>query len=161
MWKVFTVTLAFIVVMVLLLLTTRYLAYKSKKMLKGNYMQIVETLNLGTTNRIHLIKVDNEFLIVSASNKNVEFLSKVNINDYQEQEVKNPISEVVDFTSILKKYTKGFTFNTKHKEEIPVPKRAENVQENNVVFKSNLEKLKNLANSMNDHWSENGQKKEI
>ncbi|AEY66568.1 flagellar biosynthetic protein FliO [Clostridium sp. BNL1100] len=157
MGKVFTVILAFIVVMVLLLLTTRYLAYKSKKMLKGNYMQIIETLNLGTSNRIHLIKVDKEFFIVAASNKNVEFLSQVSINDYQEQEVKNPISEVVDFTSILKKYTNGLTFGVKTtKEKVPEPSQNENESENNVVFRSNLEKLKNLSNSMNNHRSENG-----
>ncbi len=156
MGKVFTVILAFIVVMVLLLLTTRYLAYKSKKMLKGNYMQIIETLNLGTSNRIHLIKIDKEFFIVAASNKNVEFLSQVSINDYQEQEIKNPISEVVDFTSILKKYTNGLTFGAKNKEKVPEPSQQENESENNVVFRSNLEKLKNLSNSMNNHRSENG-----
>lgn len=156
MEKVFTVILAFIVVMVLLLLTTRYLAYKSKKMLKGNYMQIIETLNLGTSNRIHLIKIDKEFFIVAASNKNVEFLSKVSINDYQEQEIKNPISEVVDFTAILKKYTNGLSFGSKAKEKVPEPSQNENDNKNNVVFRSNLEKLKNLSNSMNNHRSENG-----
>ncbi len=156
MERVFTVILAFIVVMVLLLLTTRYLTYKSKKMLKGNYMQIIETLNLGTSNRIHLIKVDKDFFIVSATNKNVEFLSKVDINDYQEQEIKNPISEVVDFTSILKKYTNGLTFGSKAKEKVSQPSQTENEGENNVVFRSNLEKLKNLANSMNNNRSENG-----
>ena len=156
MGKVFTVILAFTVVMVLLLLTTRFLAYKSKKMLKGNYMQIIETLNLGTSNRIHLIKIDKEFFIVAASNKNVEFLSKVSINDYQGQEIKNPISEVVDFTSILKKYTNGLTFGTKNKEKVPEPPQTENDGENNVVFWNNLEKLKNLANSMNNNRSENG-----
>ncbi len=157
MGEIFTVILAFIVVMVLLLLTTRYLAYKSKKMLKGNYMQIIETLNLGTSNRIHLIKVDKDFYIVAATNKNVEFLSKVIINDYQEQEMKNPISEVVDFTSILKKYTNGLSFGSKTKEKVvPQPLQTENEGENNVVFRSNLEKLKNLANSMNNNRSENG-----
>lgn len=156
MGKVFTVILAFIVVMVLLLLTTRYLAYKSKKMLKGNYMQIIETLNLGTSNRIHLIKVDKEFFIVAASNKNVELLSQVSIKDYQEQEIKNPISEVVDFTSILKKYTNGLTFGAKNKEKVSESSKQENESENNVVFRNNLEKLKNLSNSMNNHRSENG-----
>lgn len=156
MGKIFTVILALIVVLGLLLLTTRYLAYKSKKMLKGNYMQIIETLNLGTSNRIHLIKIDKEFFIVAASNKNVEFLSQVSINDYQEQEIKNPISEVVDFTAILKKYTSGLTFGAKIKEKVPEPSQHENESENNVVFRSNLEKLKNLSNSMNNHRSENG-----
>ncbi|ACL76382.1 flagellar biosynthetic protein FliO [Ruminiclostridium cellulolyticum] len=155
MMKEITVILAFIVVMALLLLTTRYLAYKSKKMLKGNYMQIIETLSLGTNNRIHLIKVDKDFFIVAASNKNVEFLTKVNINDYQEQDIKNPISEVVDFTSVLKKYTNGLSFGSKTKEKVPEPSQTENAGENNVVFRSNLEKLKNLANSMNNHRSEN------
>jgi flagellar protein FliO/FliZ len=156
--QVFAVIFAFIVVMVLLLLTTKFLAYKSKQMQKGNYMQIVETLSLGTNNRIHLIKVENEFFIVSASNKNVEFLSKVGIKDFQEQEIKNPIAEVVDFKAVLKKYTGGMSFGSKAKNTEPSIQSTESVQQNNVVFKSNLEKLRNLSYSINDHRSENEQK---
>lgn len=156
--KYFTILLAFLVVMAILLITTRYLAYKSKKMLKGNYMQIIESLSLGLNNRLHLVKVDKEFFIISASNKNVEFLARVNISDFEEEEVKNPLSEVIDFKSILKKYISGISFaNTAAAKDVKAQKADMDgpsgdiaTESQNVVFKNNLEKLKNLTNSMND-----------
>lgn len=159
-WKYLSVLLAFIVVMLILLLTTKYLAYKSKKMSKGNYMHVVESLSLGVNNRIHLIKVDDEFFLISSSNKNVEFLARVDVKDFEEQEIKNPIAEVTDFTSILKKYLNNANFGNKaqsrgeksNSSEIPVQSNA---------FKNNLEKLKHLNKSINGQRSENGQDKEI
>jgi|GEM_PF-2344095 len=161
-FKYFTVLLAFVVVMAILLLTTKYLTYKSKKMMKGNHMQIVESLSLGVNSRLHLVKVDREFLILSATNKSVEFLARVNISDYEEEEIKNPISEVMDFKVILKKYISGFNFgsssaagNSKTEEAAAGPKEAEAALTDNHKFKNNLERLKNITNSMNDRRGQN------
>jgi flagellar protein FliO/FliZ len=161
--RYFSVILAFIVVLGLLLLTTKYLTYKSKKMMKGNYMHIVESLSLGVNNRLHLVKVDKEFFIISATNKNVEFLAKVNISDFEEEEIKNPISDVIDFKSILKKTISGFSSGNQTAAREAKPEEAEigrdlrstdevigNDVKNDAMFKSNLEKLKHLTNSMND-----------
>ncbi|OPX44578.1 flagellar biosynthesis protein, FliO [Ruminiclostridium hungatei] len=161
-FKYFTVLLAFVVVMAILLLTTKYLTYKSKKMMKGNHMQIVESLSLGVNSRLHLVKVDREFLILSATNKSVEFLARVNISDYEEEEIKNPISEVMDFKVILKKYISGFNFgnssaagNSKTEETAAGPKPEEAALTDNHKFKNNLERLKNITNSMNDRRGQN------
>lgn len=164
-----SVILAIIVVLSLLLLTTKYLTYKSKKMLKGNHMQIVETLSLGVNNRIHLIKIDNEFFVISATNKSIEFLSKVNISDYEEEEVKNPISEVIDFKAVLKKYINGINFSNQTKKNAEsqdnIFKQStqgeSEIQKSNEMFRENLTKLKHLNKTINGQRSENGQKKEI
>lgn len=164
-FKYFTVFIAFLVVMAILLFTTKYLAYKSKKMMKGNYMQIIESLSLGVNNRLHLVKVDKEFFIISASNKNVEFLARVNISDFEEVEIKNPISEVIDFKSVLKKYINGFNpGNAASKEEKSKVAAAEetsrNTQQNSKdAFRNNLERLKHLTNNMNDRRRKNEQEK--
>jgi len=164
----FFAILAFIVVMLALLITTKYLAYKSKKMLKGNYMHIVETLSLGLNNRLHLIKVDNEFFIISATNKNVEFLARVNISEYEEEEIKNPISEVIDFKAVLKKHLTSINFGNQMKKETrkdsdslidQKTQGAEKMQNVEVPFKQNLEKLKHLTKSINGQRSENEQEK--
>jgi len=168
MGKYFSVIFAVIVVLALLLLTTKFLAYKSKKMLKGNYMQIVESLSLGVNNRLHLIKVDKEFFIISATNKNVEFLARVNINDYEEEEIKNPISEVIDFKAMLKKYMNGFNFSNQSKKETQEevasvvgqrPQGTDQMQNSDITFKQNLEKLKHLTKTINGKRSENEQEK--
>ncbi|MHB8064455.1 MAG: flagellar biosynthetic protein FliO [Ruminiclostridium sp.] len=167
--KYFSIIFAFIVVLIILLFTTKYLAYKSKKMLKGNYMQIVESLSLGVSNRLHLIKVDKEFFIISATNKNVEFLARVNINDYEDEEIKNPISEVIDFKAVLKKYITGINFSNQAKKKTEVeadnisgqkPKDTDEFQNSDITFKKNLEKLKHLTKTINGRRSEDEQKKE-
>ena len=157
---------AFIIVFGLLIFSTRFLSYKSKKVLNGKHMQIVESLSLGVTNRLHLIKIDNEFFLISATNKNIEFLTKVNIGDYKEEEIKNPITEVIDFKSVLKRYT-NFNFNSQKRNENESQdilkqniKRSGENQDSDLVFKSNLEKLKNLTNTINGQRSEDEQKKE-
>lgn len=165
--KYLSVLLAFIVVMAILLLTTKYLAYKSKKMMKGNYMKIIESLSLGVNNRLYLVKVDKEFFIISATNKNVEFLARVNISDFEEEDIKNPISEVIDFKSVLKKYINGFSFGNSaaaseaRESEPAVGQRVQNseINSNDSVFKSNLERLKHLSNSMNDRRGQNEKEK--
>lgn len=169
MGEYFSVIFAVIVVLALLLLTTKLLSYKSKKMLKGNYMQIIESLSLGVNNRLHLIKVDKEFFIISATNKNVELLARVNINDYEEEEIKNPISEVIDFKAVLKKYINGFSFSNYAKKETEVesenvvihkPQGTNDIQNSDVVFKKNLDRLKNLTQTISGQRSENEQKNE-
>ena len=76
----------------------------------------------------------------------------------EEAEIKNPISEVIDFKSVLKKYIRGFNSGnaaaadeTKPAETV-VDKVPENFQRdsNDDKFKNNLEKLKHITNSMND-----------
>lgn len=166
MFDYFGIILAFAVVIALLFVTTKFLAYKSKKMTQGNYMQIVESLSLGVNNRLHLVKVGDEFLILSASNKNVEFLARVNINDYKEEELKNPISEVIDFKSVLKKYMGGISFGN---QSVKGPKAEEAIYRkdssksdemamSSAVFKNNLERLKNLNNSIDDKGHRDEQK---
>ncbi len=165
--KYLSVLLAFIVVMAILLLTTKYLAYKSKKMMKGNYMKIIESLSLGVNNRLHLVKVDKEFFILSATNKNVEFLARVNISDFEEEDIKNPISEVIDFKSVLKKYVSGFslgnsatTSEAKQSEPaIDIKVQNSELNSNDSVFKSNLERLKHLSDNMNDRRGQNEKEK--
>lgn len=159
-----TIILAFAVVIAILLLTTKYLAYKTKTLQKGNYMHIVETLSLGVNNRLHLIKVDKEFFIISSSNKNIEFLARVNIEDYQEEEIKNPITEVVDFKSLLKKYLAGVNITKPAENETAavVKNKAETEQsgmEKQARVKQNLEILKIFTKSMNGQRSENEQEK--
>ncbi|QNU68399.1 flagellar biosynthetic protein FliO [Ruminiclostridium herbifermentans] len=155
---------AFIIVFGLLIFSTRFLSYKSKKVLNGKYMQVIESLSLGVNNRLHLIKIDNEFFLISATNKNVEFLTKVNIGAFKEEEIKNPITEIADFKSVLKKYT-NFNFSSKKENESQdifkqdIRSSGEN-QESDLIFKNNLKKLKNLTNTINGQRSEDEQKKE-
>ncbi len=157
-----------IVVFGLLILTTRFLLSKSKNMLKGKYIQIVESLSLGVNNKIHLIKIEEEFFLISATNKKIEFLTKVNLNEYKQEDIKNPISEIIDFKTILKKYVPNLNVNNQAKKETEPEsvdmlnrknQNSDEIKNNNMIFKGNLEKLRNLTNTINGQRSENEQKK--
>jgi flagellar protein FliO/FliZ len=137
-------------------------------MLKGKYIQIVESLSLGLNNRLHLIKIDDEFFLISATNKKIEFLTKVNLNEYKQEDIKNPISEIIDFKTILKKYVPNLNFANQTKkatepESVDMLKRktqnSDEIKNNDMIFKGNLEKLRNITNTINGQRSENEQKK--
>lgn len=126
-------------------------------------MTIVESLSLGTNNRLHLIKVENEFFIISVSNKTTELIGKVNITDFAEQPLVNPITEVIDFKEVLKKYISvpGFIKKQPSPIEIEAEKKVSiksDTDLDGIVFKNNLEKLKNITNTISRQRSENEQK---
>ncbi len=140
----------FALIIAIMVLFTKYLGYRTKKLQKGNYMTIIETLSLGVNNRLILVKVEEEFLILSVSNKSSEFIAKVNIQDYKEQEEVNPFSDIIDFKAILAKNIIKSGSNKKHSS--PDKKdtltnedtQAQNTSSVKNTFKSNLDKLKKL-----------------
>ncbi len=140
----------FALIIAIMIFFTKYLGYKTKKMQKGNYMTIIETLSLGVNNRLILVKVEDEFLILSVNNKSSEFITKVNIKDYKEQEEVNPFSDIIDFKSILAKNIIKSGSNKKHSTSEKMDTTTnENTQEQNTgtdknTFKNNLDKLKKL-----------------
>lgn len=142
--------IVFALIIAAMVFLTKYLGYKTKKMQKGNYMSIIETLSLGVNNRLVLVKVENEFIILSVNNKSSEFVTKVNIHDYEEQDEANPFSEIIDFKAILaknitklgsrKKQSSSDNTNTSAQESA----QANNTSTEKNTFRSNLDKLKKI-----------------
>ncbi|NSW89873.1 MAG: flagellar biosynthetic protein FliO [Firmicutes bacterium] len=78
------IVLIFSSILFLAYITTRYLASKAGKIAKGKYLNIIETVALGKDRYLHLIKVGNDFMLISSSGKGIELLSRVNIDNYVE-----------------------------------------------------------------------------
>lgn len=122
--------------------TTRYIAGKSNKAMKGRNIQIVETVSLGLDKRIHLVKAGNQYILISSTSKNIEFLSNVNI-----EEAVNKIPEVVgpqnkfNFKELFDKYAVAYRSrneNLAEKSDAP----ADETEAGN--FKANLGRLKSI-----------------
>lgn len=126
--------------------TTRYLAGKANKVMKGRYLNIVETISLGTDKRIHLIKAGEKHILIASTSKSIEFLTKLTIdeevlNDSTTQSPQN----VFDFKALFEKYMNLY----KSKKSISYkPKASDNNMEGD-TFRCNLEKLKNITKKIN------------
>ncbi|HHW30459.1 MAG TPA: FliO/MopB family protein [Clostridiaceae bacterium] len=65
-------------------ITTRLLAAKVNNTMKGRYMSIIETISLGIDKKLYLVKVSNMFILLSSSGKNLEFITVVPVENYEE-----------------------------------------------------------------------------
>jgi len=96
--------LAFATILFLAYITTRLVAGKATRVMKGRYIEIVETVNLGMDKKIHLVKVDKQFILIATSGKNIEFLTNVILEDYQDPEKHEKKNNIFDFKALLDKY---------------------------------------------------------
>lgn len=140
------VMLAFGSILFLAYITTRLIANKSKRAMRGKYINIVESVNLGMDKQIHLLKIDREFVLIATSGKTVEFLSKINISDFDidiDKEVEINSSSF-DFKGIFEKYIKAYK-GKKSAEAQSVGAADSRFYSSDVnTLKNNLSRLKSL-----------------
>lgn len=106
--QVFGVMLAFGSILFLAVISTRLLAGKTKRAMKGQYINIIETVSLGLDKQIHLLKVDNQFVLISTAGKRVEFLTNIDMNNYGEQETASNNLGAFDFKSLFEKHIQAY-----------------------------------------------------
>lgn len=131
-------------------ITTRYIAGKSNMAMRGKYISIVETVSLGMDKRLHLIKVDKQFILIASSAKGIEFLTAVTLNDFDKyEEIKS--ASAFDFKSLFDKYIQAYKNKKSDKtglnNEQDSTKKAEG--EN---FKSNLNRLRVISERLDTQY---------
>lgn len=148
--------IAFGSILFLLVITTKYIGNKAKQAMKGQYINIVETVPLGLDKRIHLIKVGDQYVLIASSGKTIEFLTTVKIDEMDIEDAGKP-GTAFDFKEVLEKYitsVKSFKFGKTHENrgstEINSPANEK------IQFKNNLERLKiiNSGITKNDRIDE-------
>ncbi len=155
LFEMFTVILVLGAVIFLSYIVTRYIGEKAKNAMKGRYISIVETLSLGVDKRIHLVKVGEQYILIASSGKNIQFLTKVDLDNIENQETEEA-SNAFNFRSVLEKYAQ----NLMAKKNQPQEKEAhtENTQDKN-VFKSNLARIKALTDKIAPKDNSDGDEK--
>lgn len=154
----FELLLVFIVLIPILFLayiTTRFVAGKSNKALKGRYINIIETVSLGVDKKLHLVKVDNQFILIASSGKSIEFLTSVRLDEFQDNE--NPaVEHAFDFKSLFEKYISAYKNKRDGKAEVKESIEDPAKEAEGVHFKSNLYRLRTITGRMDKKAEENG-----
>ena len=81
LWGIFFKIIYAVFMMALILflayVTTRFVGAKYVKNLRGRNISVVETVSIGLDKVLYLVKVGNEYFLISSSGKNINFLSQV------------------------------------------------------------------------------------
>ncbi|NJD02748.1 MAG: flagellar biosynthetic protein FliO [Ruminiclostridium sp.] len=148
-FEVILFLLGFGALLFLTYVTTRYIAGKSSKAMKGRHLSIIETISLGTDKRIHLVKAGEKHILIASTSKSIEFLTDLSISE-EESSNNNSVHEtqnIFDFKSIFEKYMNIY----KNKKNV-IFKPETDMSANNSGgerFKFNLEKLKHITQKIN------------
>ncbi|MEN2776581.1 flagellar biosynthetic protein FliO [Acetivibrio clariflavus] len=133
--------------------TTKFVANKSGRAMKGKYINIIETVSLGIEGRLHLIRVGEDFILISSSGKNIQMLSKVSINDYSEEISSENVSSFA-FKEIFERYIQNF----KGKQNIEKNIKSEVIKDNikDDRFQRNIEKLRKITAEKGKRYATGG-----
>lgn len=134
--------------------TTRFIGNKAGKALKGKYLNIIETVSIGTDKRLHLVKVAEQYILIASSGKSIEFLTNVNLKGYQPEEPGENV-EQFDFKSVLEKYVPGLKNGLKTGIDGSSDTRTP-YQADRKVFSNNLSKLRNITANVKDATGKDG-----
>ncbi len=155
-YEVILFLLGFGSILFLSYVTTRYLAGKSVKAMKGKYLNIIETISLGADKRIHLVKTGDKYILVASTAKSIEFLTTLTIDDEEAaaESVTQGGQNVFDFKALFEKYMNSY----KTRKSIafkPEPDPVSGPPEAD-KFRFNLEKLKNITQRINTQRDKDG-----
>lgn len=155
-FEVMLFLLGFGAILFLTYVTTRYLAGKSNKAMKGKHLNIVETISLGADKRIHLVKAGEKHILVASTSKSIEYLTELKIYEEGASDDSAPqgAQNVFDFKSLFEKYMSMYK-NKKNISFRPDADLPANHGEGE-KFRFNLQKLKNITQKINTQIEKDG-----
>ncbi len=149
----FVFVIVFGSILFLAYVTSRFIANKSGRAVKGRNINIIETVSLGLDSKLHLVKVGEEFVLISVSGKNVQLLTKVNLDGYTETDLSS-VGNPFDFKDIFEKYIQSFKGRQNGKGDIK-PQEDKNGSDDN-SFRRNLVKLRTLTSNIGKYDTTSG-----
>lgn len=153
--SLFAFVIVFGSILLLAYVTSRFIANKSGTALKGKNISIIETISLGLDSKLHLVKVGDEFMLISVSGKNIQLLTKVNMEGYSEEEL-SPAGNGFDFKEIFEKYIQNFKGRQNVKGNVK-PEQDKKGSDSN--FRQNLVKLRSITSGIGKYDSTSGDEK--
>jgi len=73
--------LLFGAILFLAYVSTKIIGTKTSNSLKGKYIKIVETVNLGMDKKLHLVSAGDEYFLVASTSKDVRYLGKIELRE--------------------------------------------------------------------------------
>lgn len=157
LYQALMVVIILVPILFLAYITTRLVAGKSARAMKGRHIDIVETVNLGVDKKLHLIKVGGKYILISSGGKNVEFLSEIPAEDVEDLQsgVIQTQTTAFDFKKLFDKYIQ---FNKEKRTEPVTSDDQSNGDglEKGSSIRNNLNRLKAINSSMEGRGRQNG-----
>lgn len=136
--------------------TTKYIGGKSKKASRGNYIQVIETVSLGLDKQLMLVKAGEQFVLLSSSGKNIQFLSNIKLDEYETEVSSVNDNMVFDFKGLFDKYLQGFKDKKNNKFVEKDFGGNPNESTEGDTIKSNLNRLRNITGLMSKKGTKDG-----
>ncbi|MDQ2085882.1 flagellar biosynthetic protein FliO [Herbivorax sp. ANBcel31] len=130
--------------------TTKYIGKKTNRVMKGKYVTVIETVSLGFDNRLHLVKVADDFMLISSAGKNIQMLKTVEL-DEQKKEIDTNNPNTVNFKDFFNKYLKNFKSKNANETIENSDKNVNAGDDRNLKgekIKKNLKRLKELGSDL-------------
>lgn len=102
MWELIFLLFVFIIVIGLAYFITKKIASMGAHRMQGKNMEIIESLQIGVNQRIHLVKVGEKIIMIGVSKEHISFLSEAPIESIDLSAYKTP-EDMPSFEDYLKK----------------------------------------------------------
>ncbi|HHY90911.1 MAG TPA: flagellar biosynthetic protein FliO [Clostridiales bacterium] len=138
LWRFITFIFAFVLIIVIAYIITKFIGKKSMIFTTGRNLKIVERVSLGLDKSLYIIRLEDYFYLIAVGKQNVEFIDKLSKDeiDISSEGIENFHSSVPfqpKFDSYLRKYF------TKKKE---VPADHETGKKEMLSLQKKLQQLK-------------------
>lgn len=145
--KIILFLIGFCAILFLTYVTTRYIGQKQIRTMRSKNISILETVMLGVDKRLHLVKAGNSYILIASTSKSIEFLTAVDMDEAEIKEETVADNDTrFDFRAILEKYS-GMYKAKKQKPSISNDAGAQEGQQEEVGFRTNLNRLKTIVNT--------------
>ncbi|MCR4434487.1 MAG: flagellar biosynthetic protein FliO [Clostridiales bacterium] len=134
-------------ILFLVVITTKYIGNKTKKAMKGQYISIIESVNIGLDKQILLLKAGDEFVLIASAGKSIQYLTTVKLNEYEENESLQQ-NNVFVFKDFFEKYLKNFNAKKNEKADLNIGKKEYDGQSGKSAVKENLNRLRAITSKL-------------
>lgn len=164
-FKGFVYLIGFGSILLVTYFTTKFIGTRANKASRGKHITVVDTVTVGMNKQLYLVKAGKEYLLLSSSGKNLEFMKEIKIDEGEESEIdlaeKNNAS--FDFKALFERY---FQANKSKKNDNTLKNNDNTLKKNDNTlnsslatqdrFKDNLLRLKTMTSRFGKSGSNYG-----
>lgn len=103
-WTTFFYVVVLVAVLVGAYFTTRFISGKSRKMLKGRYISILDRMPLGKDKNVVLIEVGDQTLLIGVTNQSINNLGQINGEALKSVKQQSTVKESKGFAQQLRDF---------------------------------------------------------
>lgn len=142
-----------VIILFLAYAATRFVGQKYAKNLKGKNITVIESVSMGIDKVLYLVKIGNQFFLISSSGKNINFLSQVdssNITILPEGAVVNhQLFDIGGFSKQLDIFKKKLIHTEPVKETESEKQAVQGETVNTENLQKNIDRIRDMFSDVN------------